>query len=64
MHIAIVPLIGLLLIIAIAYWAISQITLPPPIRMIIIVVVAVLCILWVGQTFGVFSGGQITVGSA
>lgn len=53
-----------MLIISIAWYAISQLTLPPPIRMIIIVVVAVLCILWVGQTFGVFSGGQITVGSA
>jgi len=62
MHIAIIPLLGLLLICAIAWWAISQLALPQPLRMIIIVVVAVLCILWVAQTFGVISGGVITVG--
>ncbi len=61
MHIALIPLLGLLLIVAIAYWAISQLSLPPPIRMIVIVVVAVLCILWVASAFGVIQGGILTV---
>lgn len=62
MHINIIALIGLLLIVAIAWWAINQLSLPPPIRMIVIVVVAVLCILWVAQTFGLLNGGSINIG--
>lgn len=62
MHVNIIALIGLLLIVAIAWWAISQLSLPQPIRMIVIVVVAVLCILWVAQAFGLMSGGTITIG--
>ncbi len=62
MHIAIIPLLGLLLIVAIAWWAISSLSLPPPIRMIVIVVVAVLCILWVASTFGLMQGGNLTIG--
>lgn len=62
MHINVIALIGLLLIIAIAWWAISSLSLPPPIRMIVIVVIAVLCILWVASTFGLMPSGTITIG--
>lgn len=62
MHINIIALIGLLLIVAIAWWAINSLSLPPPIRMIVICVVAILCILWVAQTFGLLNGGSITIG--
>lgn len=62
MHIAIVPLIGVLLICAIAWYAISQMTLPPPVRMVIIVIACVILILWVASVFGLMSGGAITIG--
>lgn len=62
MHINVIALIGLLLIIAIAWWAISSLSLPPPIRMIVIVVIAVLCILWVASTFGLMPSGTISIG--
>lgn len=61
MHIALLPLIGILLIVAIAYYAINQLTLPPPVRMVIIVLACVLLILWVASVFGLMSGGVITV---
>ncbi len=62
MHIAIIPLIGLLLIIGIAYYAINQIPLPPPVKMVIIVVVCCILILWVASVFGLLPGGVITIG--
>jgi len=62
MHIALIPIIGLLLIIAIAWYAISQMTLPPPVRMIIIVIACVVCILVVADMFGVMSlGGHVSL---
>lgn len=63
MHIALIPLLGLLLICAIAWWAINYLSLPPPIKMIIVVVVAVLCIIWVAHTFGLLEGTGISVSS-
>lgn len=56
MHVAILPIIGLLLIIAIVWYAINQMTLPPPLRTVVIVVACVICILLVAQIFGVFGG--------
>jgi hypothetical protein len=61
MHIAIIPLIGLLLIIAIAWYAITQLTLPPPVRMVVIVLACVILILWVASIFGLLGGGMISV---
>jgi hypothetical protein len=62
MHIAIIPIIGLLLIVAIAWYAINQLTLPPPVRMIIIVIACVVCILIVADMFGVMSlGGRVSL---
>lgn len=61
MHIHLIPLIGLLLIVAIAWYAINQLSLPPPVRMIIIVVACVICILIVAQMFGVMDGAGISI---
>lgn len=61
MHIAILPIIGLLLIAAILWYAINQMTLPPPVRMVVIVVGCMLLILIVAQIFGVFNGAGITL---
>lgn len=61
MHIAILPLIGLLLIIGIAWYAIQQIPLPPMVKTVIIVVVCCLLILWVASIFGLMPGGVISV---
>jgi hypothetical protein len=61
MHIAIVPLIGILLIIGLAWYAISQIPLPPPVRIVIIVLACVILILWVASVFGLLGGGVISV---
>ena len=62
MHIAIIPLLGVLLIAAIAWYAISQLTLPAPVRMVIIVIACVILILWVASVFGLMSGTGITLG--
>jgi hypothetical protein len=61
MHIAILPIIGLLLIVAILWYAINQMTLPPPVKMVVIVIGCVLLILIVAQIFGVFNGAGITL---
>lgn len=45
----IVTLLGVALIIGIAWWALDQIPLPPPIRMIVVVIVAIICILVVAN---------------
>ena len=60
-HIAIVPLIGLLLIIALAWYLFTQLTLPQPVRMVVIVVACVVLILWVASLFGVLGGGVISL---
>lgn len=64
MHIAIVPLIGLILIIAIAWWALGQFPVPEPVRWIVIAVLAVLAILWVADAFGIMRAGVIVIGGA
>ncbi len=63
MHIHLIPIIGLLLIIAIVWYLINQLTLPPPVRMVIIVVACVICILIVAQMFGVMDFGGVSVSS-
>ncbi len=63
MHIHLIPIIGLLLIIAIVWYLINQLTLPPPVRMVIIVVACVICILIVAQMFGVMDLGGVSVSS-
>ena len=62
MHISLIPLIGVLLIVAVAWYCINQLTLPPPVRMVIIVIACVILILWVASIFGLMPGGFITVG--
>lgn len=63
MHIHLIPIIGLLLIVAIAWYCINQLTLPAPVRMVIIVVACVICILVVAQMFGVMDFGGVSVSS-
>jgi ABC-type uncharacterized transport system permease subunit len=48
----IVSLLVICLIIAIAYWAINQLTLPPPVRMVVIVIIALVAILFLLQFVG------------
>jgi hypothetical protein len=45
-------LLAILLIFAIAWWAISQLTLPPPVRMAVAVIVAILAIVMILQFIG------------
>lgn len=44
-----VSLLILLLVLAIAWWAISQLSLPPPVRMIVVVFIAIIAIVWLLQ---------------
>ena len=60
-HIAIVPLIGLLLILAIAWYLFTQLTLPQPVRMVVIVVACMILILWVASLFGLLGGGVVSL---
>ncbi len=53
----ILQLIGLLLVVSIAWYAISQLTLPPPVRMVVIVVCCIILILWAISAFGL--GGSL-----
>jgi hypothetical protein len=62
MHIALIPLIGVLLIVAIAWYAINQLTLPPMVKTVIIVLACVILIIWVASVFGLMPGGSITIG--
>jgi hypothetical protein len=48
----IVSLLVICLIIAIAYWAINQLTLPPPVRMVVVVIIALVAILFLLQFVG------------
>jgi hypothetical protein len=62
MHIALIPIIGVLLIVAIAWYLLNQLSLPPPVRMVVIVVACVILILIVADMFGVFSlGGRVSL---
>lgn len=48
----IVSLLVICLILAIAYWAISQLTLPPPVRMVVVVIIALIAIVFLLQLVG------------
>jgi hypothetical protein len=61
MHIALIPIIGLLLICAIAWYCLNQMTLPPPVRMVIIVIACVILILIVADMFGVGGMGHLSI---
>jgi hypothetical protein len=52
----ILQLIGILLIIAIAWYLLQNLTLSPPVRMVVIVVGCVLLIVWVVSAFGLTGG--------
>ncbi len=52
----IIQLIGILLIVAISWYAINNLTLPPPVRMVVIVLGCVLLIVWVAGAFGLGGG--------
>lgn len=46
---ALITLLCIALIIGIAWWALQQITLPPPIHMAVVVIIAIVAILLVVQ---------------
>ena len=49
-------LIGLLLalvILGIVFWAVQQLTMPQPVRVVVTVVLAIVAIVWLAQAFGV-----------
>lgn len=48
----IIYLLVICLILGIAWWALSQLTLPPPVRMIVVVVIALVAIVFLLQLVG------------
>ncbi len=48
----IVSLLVVCLILAIAWWAINQLTLPPPVRMVVVVIIAIVAIVFLLQFVG------------
>ena len=49
-------LIGLLLalvILGIVFWAVQQLTMPQPVRVVVTVVPAIVAIVWLAQAFGI-----------
>jgi hypothetical protein len=53
---ALISLLVLVVIFGIVYWVVQQIPLPPPIRLAVIVIFAVIAIVWLLKFFGGFSG--------
>ncbi len=45
-------LVGILLLIAIGWYLLQNLTLPPPVRMVVIVVGCLILMLWVASAFG------------
>ena len=50
---SIVSLIILLAIMGLAFWAVQQLTMPQPVRVVVTVVLAIVAIVWLAQAFGV-----------
>ena len=61
MHIALIPIIGVLLIVAVCWYLLNQLTLPPPVRMVVIVVACVILILVIADMFGVGGLGHVSI---
>ena len=56
MSLIIMSLIVLLLalvILGIVFWAVQQLTMPQPVRVVVTVVLAIVAIVWLAQAFGV-----------
>ena len=47
-----IELLVMLAILLLVGWAISQIPLDPPIRVLIVVAVVVICLVWLARNFG------------
>ena len=50
---SIISLIILLAILGLAFWAVQQLTMPQPVRVVVTVVLAIVAIVWLAQAFGV-----------
>jgi H+/Cl- antiporter ClcA len=50
---ALISVLVFALIIAIVWWALQQLSLPQPIRMVVVVIIALIAILWLVQFLGV-----------
>ena len=50
---SIISLIILLAIMGIVFWAVQQLTMPQPVRVVVTVVLAIVAIVWLAQAFGV-----------
>ena len=50
---SIISLIILLAIMGLAFWAVPQLTMPQPVRVVVTVVLAIVAIVWLAQAFGV-----------
>lgn len=50
---SITSLIILLAIMGLAFWAVQQLTMPQPVRVVVTVVLAIVAIVWLAQAFGV-----------
>ena len=50
---SIISLIILLAIMGLAFWAVQQLTMPQPVRVVVTVVLAIVAIVWLAQAFGV-----------
>ena len=50
---SIISLIILLAIMGLAFWAVQQLTMPQPVRVVVTVVLAIVAIIWIAQAMGV-----------
>ena len=50
---SIISLIILLAIMGLAFWAVQQLTMPQPVRVVVTVVLAIVALVWLAQAFGV-----------
>ena len=50
---SIISLIILLAIMGLAFWAVQQLTMPQPVRVVVTVVLAIVALVWFAQAFGI-----------
>ena len=50
---SIISLIILLAIMGLAFWAVQQLTMPQPVRVVVTVVLAIVALVWLAQAFGI-----------
>ena len=50
---SLIVLLLALVILGIVFWAVQQLTMPQPVRVVVTVVLAIVAIVWLAQAFGV-----------